>query len=137
MTLSHLPNWRALLDAYILERLRQPFAWGVNDCALFAAGAVLATTGRDPAAELRGSYTTGNQAMRIIRAHGGLQAIATRALGHALAPTYACLGDVVMLLVDGREALGVVINSQQVAGPGADGLHVAPLSDALWAWRVG
>jgi len=132
----HLPNWRVHLDALVFSRLRTPFQWGVHDCALWAADAVHATTGFDPAAELRG-YTTARQALRLIRARGGLRAMAERALGHALAPQYACRGDVVLMPMGRRQALGVVINADQVAGPGAFGLHVAPLREALWAWRVG
>ena len=45
------PYWRSALAAYIAETMRKPFAWGLHDCALFAAGAVEAMTGNDPAAD--------------------------------------------------------------------------------------
>lgn len=136
MNYQHLPHWLVCLDAFLVERMHRQFTWGAHDCALFAADAVLATTGVDPAADLRG-YGTARQALRLIRQRGGLRAIADKALGPALPARYACRGDVALLPMGGREALGVVINGQQVAGPGATGLHMAPLLDALCAWRVG
>lgn len=130
------PNWRVHLDALVFSRLRMPFVWGQNDCALFAADAVAVMTNSDLARDLRG-YTGARQALRLIQSRGGLRAIVDRALGGALPATYACTGDIALMRMGGRDALGVVINATQVAGPGADGLHVAPLCDALCAWRVG
>lgn len=134
--LTKRPDWRVHLDALVFERLRVPFAWGHHDCVLFAADAVLATTGVDLAADVR-QYSTARQALRMIRARGGLRSIVGSALGWPLPPAYACTGDVALLPMCGRDALGIVINGGQIAGPGADGLHIAPLGDALCVWRVG
>lgn len=51
-------TWEADLSAYIASVRSRPFAFGEHDCGLFAAGAVLAITGDDPAAPFRGQYST-------------------------------------------------------------------------------
>lgn len=48
------PGWQIALSQYLAEAGRQQFQWGTHDCALFAAGAVAAMTGVDPAARWRG-----------------------------------------------------------------------------------
>jgi len=136
---EHKTNWRVYLDALLFTRLQTPFNWGTNDCALFAADAVRDTTGEDLAANLRG-YTTARQALRIISAHGGLQAIATRALGEPLPPTYACTGDVALVPASNagkRLALAVCVSAERAASPGAAGLQFVPMRHAHCVWRVG
>lgn len=44
------------LAAYLKHVVRQPFRWGVNDCATFIADWMLIVTGRDGAAALRDRY---------------------------------------------------------------------------------
>ena len=65
-----LYNWESRLSAYAARVAREGFAWGRHDCALFAAGAVEAVTGTDPAAAWRGQYRTRAGGMRLIRAAG-------------------------------------------------------------------
>jgi len=60
-------NWeRECFDTFLRERTKQPFAWGTNDCALFAADAVLANTGTDIASDFRGKYNTQLGSLRTI-----------------------------------------------------------------------
>jgi hypothetical protein len=128
-------DWQERLEALIASRIDAPFAWGVNDCALFAADAVAAVTGHDPAADARGTYTDEKGALRTIKKMGGLAAIAeTRAGGVEVPPSMARVGDVV-LGVMGRECLGICGGATWHA-PGADGLAAAPMSTVLKAWRV-
>ncbi len=134
--MRRLDDWQLQLDAFVHARIEQPFAWGANDCALFAADCVKAITGIDPAPELRG-HRSARQAMRAVRAQGGLFGIATRALGPAIGIHSAAEGDVALVGMGKRTALGVVLAPRLVVGPGACGLCVAPLKDALCAWRVG
>jgi outer membrane protein assembly factor BamA len=70
----------AELVRFIEERRSQPFAWGANDCCLFAADWVARATGRDPAAHYRGTYSSGIGAQRIIDKAGGILELA-RELG--------------------------------------------------------
>jgi hypothetical protein len=137
--LEHKSNWRVYLDALLFARLQTPFRWGTNDCALFAADAVRDTTGVDLAVDLRG-YSTARQALRIIRACGGLPAIATRALGEPIPSTYACTGDVALVPASNtgkRLALAVCVSAEKAASPGADGLQFVPMHHAHCVWRVG
>ena len=148
--MTRLPDWRLRFDALVTERMCAPFAWGSNDCVLFAADNVLALTGVDLAQGLRG-HTNALGAARYLRRHGGLAALVERALGPACHAAGATQGDVVMVLMvlmvlkgDGsgtgcatRSALGVCLNPQTAIGPGVDGLLQIPMARALCAWRVG
>lgn len=131
---TRLPDWQLRLEAFIAQRLGAPFAWGRNDCALFAADAVLALTGRDPAANLRG-HRTARQAYRVLQRHGGLAGLASARLGPSMAASLAGVGDVVLVQMGKHPALGVC-NGALVLGPSAQGMATAPMSSALMAWRV-
>ena len=136
MSLTRRPDWRLHFDALISERMHRPFAWGVNDCALFAADCVLTITGVDLAAGLRG-HRTARQALRTIRRHGDLLGIASSGLGAPAGVHNATEGDVLLVGMGKRTALGVMLGGGMLVGPGAGGLCSAPLTDALCAWRVG
>lgn len=123
------------MEAVIQSRMHAPFAWGSHDCALFAAEVVLAITGIDLAAEYRG-YSTEAGAAKILKRQGGLEGIATRALGESRSPLLARPGDVGLVMNDGRECLGVCTGATWHV-PGTHGLVALPLSDAIKSWRVG
>lgn len=129
-----LRDWQERLQALVVARLAEPFAWGSNDCCLFAADAVAAETGADPAAPYRGTYDDERGAMRLVRSLGGLAAIATLGGGVEVPPVLARAGDVVLGHVD-RECLGVCMGATWHA-PSAAGLAARPMSEALRAWRV-
>lgn len=127
-------NWQERLAALVSARLAEPFAWGRNDCCLFAADAVLALTGTDPAMGLRGSYADERGALRLVQQLGGLAALAARHLQLEVPPALARVGDVVLGKVD-RECLGVCTGATWHA-PSAAGLVARPMTEALRAWRV-
>lgn len=134
--LSRVPLWPLHLDALLSARLRMPFEWGVFDCTIFAADAVQAITGVDLAAPHRG-YRGVRSALRLLAQSGGVAALASRMLGEPQSVQHARAGDIVLWQMGGRDALGVVISSDLAAGPGAEGLRVVPVQQALHAWRVG
>lgn len=136
MTLRRLPDWPARLSAFVAARRGVAFAWGENDCVLFAADAVLAITGRDLALSVRGSYASAGGALRTLEPLGGLEAAATSVLGAPLAGCLARVGDVCLLQMNARPALGIC-NGTSVLGPGMHGIEHGPLSAALRCWRVG
>lgn len=127
-------DWQTRLSDLLRARARMPFAWGSNDCCLFAADAVLAMTGTDPAAALRG-YDSPRGALCLINAGGGLHAITTAALGDPVSPRLATVGDVVLLQIGRREALGIC-NGVNVLGPGPDGMAALGMTTALAAWKI-
>lgn len=129
-----LPDWQLRLAAFYKERASMPFEWGRNDCCMFAADAVAAMTGWDFAAEVEG-YTTALQAERVLKARGGLRAVASDALGDPIPPLMATVGDVVLMENEGRELLAIC-NGTNAIGPGAEGVAVLDMAAALAAWRV-
>lgn len=135
-SLKRCRDWQERLQAFVAARLAAPFVWGVNDCALFAAGGVQAITGADFAAALGASHTSARTAWRAARAAGGLEGLARAALGPPLPAAYARPGDVVLLPMGRWQALGLC-NGAGVLGPGPRGLVTMPRAQALACWRVG
>jgi len=128
------PDWQIRLEAFVSERMGAPFVWGSNDCALFAADAVLAMTGADYAEEHRG-HSTSIGAARAVKSGGGLQAMATKSLGDPIPTAFARPGDVVLLVVQGRSAFGIC-NGTTAIGPGLSEIVAVSMADAVAAWRV-
>lgn len=129
-------DWESALSDYLAGQGGAVFAWGACDCAMFAAGAVLAMTGTDPAAELRGRYKSATGAARVLKRYGADDLAAwVSARFEEVAPVFAHRGDLVM--ADG--SLGIC------AGPAAwfvgeengdAGLVSRPMQDWERAWRV-
>lgn len=134
--LTRLPDWESRLSELVAERLSEPFVWGVNDCVLFAADCVLAMTGHDPVADVRGLWGSQGQARRVITRLGGLQA-GVEALGlKAISPLYAQRGDLVLHRRDGADAMAICLGPH-LAGPSDSGLLFFGLECGVQAWRVG
>lgn len=136
MNLTRLPDWQSRFAAFASSRRAMPFAWGSNDCSLFAADAVLAITGRDLAADLRGTYDSARGASRILHERGGMRAIATAALGPEVATGFAAVGDVLLMNTPEGEGLAIC-NGGHAIGAGPHGALVMPLAAAVAAWKVG
>lgn len=62
--------WEDALVNYIAIKRHEPFEYGVNDCCLFAAGAVLEVTGEDPMSEFRGKYDSLKTSLKVIKEIG-------------------------------------------------------------------
>lgn len=135
LNLQRTRGWQERLSALTLERLDQSFEWGQRDCALWAADCVLAMTGEDLAAELRGQYSTALQAARTIDEHGGLHAIVRERLGDSINPMLATVGDVGLVVHEDRKGLAVCSGAGWLA-QGERGLATLPFEAALMAWRV-
>lgn len=81
-------------------------------------------------------HCTAREAIRRIEAEGGLQEIATQALGESVPFRFARVGDVVLVKVGKRDALGIC-NGGSIVGPGPHGLVAVGRKSAVMAWRVG
>jgi hypothetical protein len=117
---------------FMQARRERPFAWGTNDCASFAADAVEAMTGERlqiPQAATPEAYA------RLLRDQGPLQAMVEALLGEPIPASFAQRGDVVLLVLDDRDTLGICVGAD-IAGPGADGVVLVPMSHAVAAWRI-
>lgn len=125
---------RIAFEALVRDRMNAPFKWGEHDCCLFAADAVLAMTGRDPAAAERGTYDSAAGALQLLAELGGLAAVAARA-GEPITPLQATVGDVGLVNVNGTDLLAVCSGLNWLA-PGGTGLVALDLQEAQQAWRV-
>jgi hypothetical protein len=119
-----------------------PFSWGSNDCCRFAAAAVEATTGVDPMASVErygiapGKPRRGLQRLfRRMEASGGLGALAAEYLGPPLSPRMAGVGDVVLVMNEGREMLAIC-NGVNAMAPGVSGMVALGMEAALAAWKI-
>jgi hypothetical protein len=134
---ERLADWEQRLHDYIAALEGRAFEWGVLDCALFAAGAVEAQTGVDPAAAYRGQYSTATGSVRVLRRLGAGTLEATFDAAFEREPVgYARRGDLVM--VDG--IAGVCLGGVALFVGDVDGAPGWVRHDrAAWsaAWRIG
>lgn len=134
-----LLDWPERLAAIVEERREREFSWGVHDCGMFAADVAQALTGEDPAAWLRGRYSSEAELEAIIVPMGGIEA----AIEHTMAefgapecpPAYAQRGDWALVEVGNDLMTGVVLGDR-VAVPGLDRLQFVPLRKALRTWAI-
>lgn len=131
-----LPDWRQRLRAYISECRRKPFRPGQHDCALFAAGAVEALTGMDPAASWRGKYRSlkaGQAALQEAGFTDHIEAVAS--LFPEVPPSLAHVGDLAVVDGDTAPALGV-FQGAAVFVLRPDGMAVVDRMEVRKAFRV-
>lgn len=123
--------------AQYLQQQVQPFCWHQRHCAHFAAGWVLAATGRNVLQGLPACRTMRAWAAYIRRV-GGFEALVTRCLRCSpVPPAMAQLGDVVLLPGDVTGGtLGVCAGATAAClGEGGASVHL-PMAGALAAWRL-
>ncbi len=128
-----LPDWPTRLDRYVCAMRDVPFAWGVNDCVSFAAGAVEAMTGVRPALP---TWSDARDAMRELEERGGIAAATDDVLQRAPSTRFARRGDIVSVDNGDRQWLAVCIGGMWCA-PGKAGLEFGPMNAARAAWMVG
>ena len=128
-------DWPERLQAFFQSRRSMPFSWGSNDCALFAADAVLAQTGEDPAADHRG-YADERTAIKKIQSAGGLRELVVNAGLRVERVGFAQRGWVSLALMEGRETLGVVVGNGMWAAPGANGMEQRPMSEVIAVFAI-
>jgi len=128
-----IPTWEDALANYIAIKRHQPFEYGVNDCCLFAAGAVLEITGEDPMPEFRGKYDSLKGSLKVIKEIGAGTLEATLdGKFPEVGIGYAQRGD--LAFFDG--SIGVVMGGFAYFASD-DGLEKVPR--AMWdkCWSVG
>jgi hypothetical protein len=146
MSLIRKPDWQQLLHEFLLARRQQPFAWGANDCALFAADAIKSFTGVDLAADFRGKYTDESGANATIKAVTAGSTVEDASV--YVAKKYALVerktillaqrGDLVLYSGSEGLAAGVVhLNGIHALFVTPTGLHKIPLRQCKRAWKVG
>ena len=131
-----LPGWPEHLAWLVEQRRRAPFEWGVNDCASFAADAVLAMTGADPLGGLRGAWASHDEAQALLASMGGLAAAAENLLGPSAADGRARRGSIVCAHMEGQEIMGVMLSGSLWCAPGPRGIVFRPRAEVVAAWNL-
>lgn len=131
------PDWDERLSAYLTTMAAEPHAYGRHDCMTFAAGAVKALTGRDPARGHRGKYGSAKAAARYLKSLGfNSPAAMIYSVLKRKPVAFAGRGDIV---ADAKGVPGVCIGGDAlfVGQDGeAEGLVRKPRSDWRKAWHV-
>lgn len=129
-------DWQLAFEQTVREHKDKAFIWGEHDCVLWAANTVLAITGFDPASNFRGEYSTALGAAKILKEHGGMEALVTGVLERdPVAPAFANVGDVLMVLQEGQPMLAIC-NGETMLAPGLKGLVALSTLSAVKAWKV-
>ena len=132
-----LADWEQRLHGYLTGLAGRGFTWGRLDCALFAAGAVMAITGEDPAAAFRGRYRTARGSVRALRRFGAGTLEATIAAQFEDRPAaFARRGDLALVAGELGPMVGVVIGADALF-IGDDGFERRPRADWSRCWSVG
>lgn len=135
-------GWEKCFAAAWKRAEGRAFDWGRFDCCLWAADAVLAITGVDLAAGLRGTYCTREDAQRLVADRGGLEKLIADLCREGgleeCPPALAQRGDVVLLPGrDGFPAAAAICVGAHAAAPGpTGGLALQPMALATAAWRI-
>ena len=128
-----ISTWEDALVNYVALKRHEPFEYGVNDCCMFAAGAVLEMTGEDPMSEFRGEYDSLKGSLKVIKEIGaGTLELTLDGKFPEVSIGYAQRGD--LAFFDG--SVGVVIGDFAYFASD-DGLERVPRD--LWdkCWSVG
>lgn len=127
----HLNNWAG-----------RDFAWGISDCQMFPADWVLAATGRDPAAEVRGTYyclATCQAVTGYFRDPVGTAAKHYEGIGlkRTSAPVRGDVGIACVYRDDMPWPVGAICLGKAWAFKGPEGVVAEAPKEIMAAWSVG
>lgn len=109
------PDWPMRLSNYLSERRKMPFEWGVNDCVMFAAHAVEALTGVNYYSDYIRTYSTKEEAAKILKELGGMSGLISKHIADSHTNIFkAKRGDLVMAKLP-LHTMGVVDDGGQFA----------------------
>jgi len=139
--MRRVPGWRSRFEAAIDEIKYRPFDWAQqHDCGLgLCARIVTAITGEDVAASYRGTYTTREEALEVMRATGfeNLGDLVASLLPE-IHPSKAKIGDVAAFPMDTPFGYGLgVVNGERVLVLREEGIGTMELLQAQRAFKVG
>ena len=130
-----LPDWDIRLNNYIKSKMKTPFKWGLNDCAIFSIGAIESVIGTAP--ELP-EYSSRKEAVLTLR---NMQASSLKfAVSNLLKTKQVARGEIgrgylVLYQMSGRTALAVSAGIKAFA-PGKNGLMIIPPRLFLEGWKI-
>jgi len=129
------PGYIEALLLFVAERRLTPYAWGTNDCVIYAADAAVVVTGVDPLGDLRGTWATEAEAMAVLAAEGGLVA-AMDARFSRVRRNFEQRGDLALVRdADGQPSLAVCMGAYASAPGETEGLLV-PANQIRLAWET-
>ncbi|HEY8604732.1 DUF6950 family protein [Tsuneonella suprasediminis] len=128
---QRLPNWENRLNETIAQWRDVKFRWD-RDCARWAAACIIAVTGDDPIADLRGRYSTKRQAFALL-AEKSMEEWVDERLPR-IHPAFAQRGDIALVQ---DSCLGVVIGGEALFYSSDGGMTLMPRSDWQAVWGVG
>ena len=126
-------NWQNLLIEYIASAANGTFAYGQQDCALFAAGAVDIQLGTQYVRDWVGKYKSWPEGLRKLRklGHDDHLALFGKHLTEVL-PPFAQVGDIAAM----GDAMGIVQGAGIYVLQDPKGIGLAPLTSATRVFRV-
>lgn len=126
-----LPDWEQRLSDTIKIWRTRPFRWD-RDCGRWAAACVIAQTGEDPLAELRGQYSTKRAALKLLAEKSMYERL--DGMFERVEPCFAQRGDIALVQ---DNCLGCVIGGEALFYFAEGGMTAVPRSDWSAAWKVG
>lgn len=121
----------SVLTGFFERSQSEPFEWGKNDCALWAATYVYEQTGIDPAESLRGKYSSYIGCEKLLKKHGGLRKVC-----HDLMKCFPDGRDVCMFNIGGQDILGLIVNDK-AAFKSPNGLILTKkMPDIVFGWSI-
>jgi|TARA_R110000851_G_scaffold46360_1_gene112827 hypothetical protein len=141
-------DWPDRLSGFLKERHNTPFEWGKSDCCLFAADAVQAINGSDPAHFFRSKYSTMKEAIKFIKhfSGGGVEETVEKIfmeMGHKQVSLESSnSGDVVLMDVENVHpeayglTTGILFDKTMAIAQGTDGLVYVDNPDVKKVWAI-
>lgn len=129
-------DWEPRLVEYVVGQMQAPFLYGRLDCALFAAGAVLAMTGSDLADGYRGYRSLKGGQKRLVKQGFADHVELAASLLEEVPPALAHRGDVVVIEGEAGPALGILQGEVVYCLSLANGVVLVPRLNVLRAFRV-
>lgn len=128
-------DWVGQLFATIEKVSNESFAYGKNDCCLFAARVVDAMTGTEYAKKLAEMYHDERSALAYINSFGSIQEAVKDWLGEPTNLAFVQRGDVVLFNNEGRETLGICVGDR-IVSVAETGVAYVPMEQAICTWKV-
>ncbi len=120
------------LDREVARWCREPMEWGVDDCALAAANVIRDALGYDPAERWRTGYRDRSGAVRTLGPMGlafALRAIARRHAWQRISPNDALVGDIGLIMQDGRPCVVICKAQGWFMGRSETGASLLPVEN--------
>lgn len=138
LKLKRSPDWERRLVAVTERHHEIGFAWGECDCLLAVADAVEAVTGKDPAASIRGKYSTERGAAKLLRRRKAktVEDALAKLFPEMPSRLHARRGDICTVEREGQIAAGYM-TMEGIAVKSASGLLFIPQTEARKAFQVG